>query len=252
MRVDARHSTRARPVAAYGAEWPLESYCLETPFEPPGRVNNVTLAGLGFITATREKGLNTASCFSYTAAIKGRSFAVVARTAMAIDSSVELQTTPHDDSHEEPSRAAQPDQTYPTGARFMLLTLGIVFTIFLSALDTSIISTAIPKITDEFGTVKDVAWYGSAYTITNAAFQSTWGKAYKYFPLKRVFLLTVFIFELGNTICAAAPNSSVLILGRIIAGMGGGGMSSRRPRQSTKLSHYLSFPLGLLTADQEP
>jgi MFS family permease len=46
---------------------------------------------------------------------------------------------------------------------------------------------------------------------------------YKHFPLKRVFLLTVFIFELGNTICAVAPSSPILILGRIVAGMGGGG-----------------------------
>lgn len=66
---------------------------------------------------------------------------------------------------------------YPSGLRFVLLTTGLILTIFLSALDTSIISTAIPKITDHFGTVKDVGWYGSAYTITNAAFQSTWGKA---------------------------------------------------------------------------
>jgi MFS transporter, DHA2 family, glioxin efflux transporter len=70
-----------------------------------------------------------------------------------------------------------PEQSYPTGLRFVLLTLGLIFTIFLSALDTSIISTAIPRITDQFGTVKDVGWYGSAYTITNAAFQSSWGRA---------------------------------------------------------------------------
>ncbi|OAL18357.1 hypothetical protein AYO22_10773 [Fonsecaea multimorphosa] len=132
----------------------------------------------------------------------------------------------------DPPLQQQRDHDYPTGLRFVLLTIGLVFTIFLSALDTSIISTAIPRITDQFGTVKDVGWYGSAYTITNAAFQSTWGKAlislrtgeqYKYFPFKWTFLLTVFIFELGNVICAVAPDSSVLILGRVIAGMGGGG-----------------------------
>jgi MFS transporter, DHA2 family, glioxin efflux transporter len=67
--------------------------------------------------------------------------------------------------------------SYPSGIRFVLLTLGLIFTVFLSALDSSILSTAIPAITDEFGTVKDVGWYGAAYTITNAAFISTWGKA---------------------------------------------------------------------------
>lgn len=66
---------------------------------------------------------------------------------------------------------------YPTGLHFVLLTVGLILSIFLAALDQSIISTAIPRITDHFGTVKDVGWYGSAYSITNAAFQSTWGKA---------------------------------------------------------------------------
>ncbi|OAP57189.1 hypothetical protein AYL99_07927 [Fonsecaea erecta] len=94
---------------------------------------------------------------------------------------------------------------------------------FRSALDTSIISTAIPRITYQFGTVKDVGWYGSAYPITNAAFQSTLGKPYKDFPFKWTILLTVSIFELGNVICAVAHSSSVLILGKVIAGMGGAG-----------------------------
>lgn len=78
---------------------------------------------------------------------------------------------------EAASHQQEQEQYYPTGLRFILLTIGLIFTIFLSALDQSIISTAIPRITDQFGTVKDVGWYGSAYTITNAAFQSTWGKA---------------------------------------------------------------------------
>lgn len=74
-------------------------------------------------------------------------------------------------------------QEYPTGFHFILLTIGLILSIFLAALDQSIISTAIPRITDHFGTVKDVGWYGSAYSITNAAFQSTWGKAVRWhFP----------------------------------------------------------------------
>ncbi|KIW41851.1 uncharacterized protein PV06_05456 [Exophiala oligosperma] len=115
-------------------------------------------------------------------------------------------------------------QEYPTGFHFILLTIGLILSIFLAALDQSIISTAIPRITDHFGTVKDVGWYGSAYSITNAAFQSTWGKAYKHFPLKPTFLLIIGVFELGNVISASARSSSMLIVGRIIAGTGGGGV----------------------------
>ncbi len=57
-------------------------------------------------------------------------------------------------------------------------------------------------------------------------FQSSWGKAYKYFPLKATFISTVCIFEIGSLICGAAPNSVALIIGRAIAGVGGAGLST--------------------------
>ena len=62
--------------------------------------------------------------------------------------------------------------------------------------------------------------------MTIASFQATWGKAYKFFPLKATFLLSIFLFELGSLICAVAPSSAVLILGRAIAGVGAAGVSS--------------------------
>lgn len=119
--------------------------------------------------------------------------------------------------------APAPVLEYPGGIKFVLITIGLVLSIFLSALDSTIIATAIPKITDEFGSISNIAWYGSAYMITNTAFQSSWGKAYTYFPLKFTFLIAIAVFEAGNIICALAPNSSILIFGRVVAGIGGGG-----------------------------
>jgi MFS family permease len=99
-----------------------------------------------------------------------------------------------------------------------------MLSIFLAALDSTIISTAIPSITTEFGSISNIAWYGSSYIITNAAFQPSWGKAYQYFSLKTTYLMSILVFEIGNVICAIAPRSEVLIFGRIVAGMGGGGV----------------------------
>ena len=90
----------------------------------------------------------------------------------------------------------------------------------------SIVATAIPKITDEFHSLADVSWYGSAYFMTAGGFQATWGKARQYFSLKYTFLLSIGIFELGSLICAVAPSSSVLIVGRAISGVGAAGISS--------------------------
>lgn len=90
----------------------------------------------------------------------------------------------------------------------------------------TIVATAIPKITDQFHSINDVSWYGSAYFITVGGFQTTWGKAYKYFSLKYTFLLSIGIFELGSLICGVAPSSTTLIVGRAIAGVGGAGLGT--------------------------
>jgi MFS family permease len=117
-----------------------------------------------------------------------------------------------------------PPPQYPRGSRLVLITVGLLLSIFLAALDSTIISTAIPSITSQFGGISNIAWYGTSYAITNTAFQSSWGKAYQYFSMKKTFLLAVLVFEVGNVICALAPSSEVLIFGRIVAGMGGGGL----------------------------
>jgi MFS family permease len=127
-----------------------------------------------------------------------------------------------------PPDAATQDESlppqYPRGVRLVLITVGLLLGIFLAALDSTIIATAIPSITSQFGGISNIAWYGSSYMITNTAFQSSWGKAYDYFSLKKVFLLAILVFEVGNIICALASSSEVLIFGRIVAGMGGGGI----------------------------
>ncbi|KAJ5412591.1 MFS general substrate transporter [Penicillium crustosum] len=95
---------------------------------------------------------------------------------------------------------------------------------FLVALDRTIISTAIPNITDEFNSFEDVGWYGSAYLLTCCAFQLLFGKLYKLFPVRIVFLASILVFEVASAICGAAPNSVAFIIGRAICGVGAAGI----------------------------
>ncbi|KAF2094033.1 MFS general substrate transporter, partial [Rhizodiscina lignyota] len=115
---------------------------------------------------------------------------------------------------------------YPTTGKLIIILIAVALSIFLVALDMTIIATAIPKITDEFHSLDQVGWYGSAFFLTMASFQATWGKAYKYFPLKTTFLISIFWFEIGSLICAVAQDSTTLIVGRAIAGAGGAGIAS--------------------------
>lgn len=118
------------------------------------------------------------------------------------------------------------DDEYPKAFALLGIFIALGLSIFLVALDMTIVATAIPSITDEFQSLDQVGWYGSAFFLTLASFQSTWGKLYKYFPLKLSFLLSIGIFEIGSLICAVAKNSTTLIVGRAIAGAGGAGVAS--------------------------
>ncbi|KAM5360084.1 hypothetical protein ACJZ2D_013995 [Fusarium nematophilum] len=115
---------------------------------------------------------------------------------------------------------------YPTGLHLGFIIIALFLGVFLVILDITIVATAIPKITDEFQRLDEVSWYGAAFLICSAAFQSTWGKAYKYFPLKISFLFSIFIFEVGSLICGVARHSVTLIVGRAIAGIGCAGIAS--------------------------
>ncbi|KAF2669638.1 MFS general substrate transporter [Microthyrium microscopicum] len=126
------------------------------------------------------------------------------------------------------SIAAAPEDTsaYPTGITLAFIVVALVLSIFLTCLDMTILATAIPKITDEFHGLDNISWYSSAFFLSNGGFQSTWGKAYKYFPLKTVFLMSVLVFEVGSLVCGVAPNPLALIIGRAICGLGAAGIGT--------------------------
>ncbi|KAI9861360.1 MAG: hypothetical protein M1813_005257 [Trichoglossum hirsutum] len=119
-----------------------------------------------------------------------------------------------------------PEDQYPHGIKLVSIIIALCLSVFLVALDQTIISTAIPRITDHFESIGDIGWYGSAYFLTTTALQPTFGKVYKGFSVKTTFLVAIGLFELGSLICGAAPTSVALIVGRAIAGIGVGGIFS--------------------------
>ncbi|KAH8680939.1 putative efflux pump antibiotic resistance protein [Xylariales sp. PMI_506] len=114
----------------------------------------------------------------------------------------------------------------PKTLKFWSILISIFLTLFIVALDRTIITTAIPKITAEFQSLGDIGWYGSAYQLTTSAMQLVFGRIYKFYDTKLVFLASLAVFEAGSAICGAAPNSTVFIVGRAIAGLGGSGLFS--------------------------
>ncbi|KAF2839733.1 MFS general substrate transporter [Patellaria atrata CBS 101060] len=110
--------------------------------------------------------------------------------------------------------------------QLIVMCVAMALAIFLISIDETIIVTAIPRITDEFHSINDVGWYGSAYLLSMCCFQLHFGKLYKDYSTKWVFIISIALFELGSLLCGVAPSSSVLIVGRAVAGGGGCGIIS--------------------------
>lgn len=73
---------------------------------------------------------------------------------------------------------------HPKSLNFWLVMLSNFVAVFLVALDRTILATAIPRITDDFKSLGDIGWYGSAYMLTSAASQLLFGRVYKFYDLK--------------------------------------------------------------------
>lgn len=123
---------------------------------------------------------------------------------------------------EEQKLIAEPD--YPQGLAFWSIMLAAGLAVMLVGLDTTIVATAVPAITDHFHTVSDIGWYSTAFRLSMCSFQFLFGKLYKIFSVKRIFLTTLTIFQLGVLLCATASSSKMFVFGRAIAGLGSAGV----------------------------
>lgn len=83
----------------------------------------------------------------------------------------------------EESSDSENEFQYPPAGRVIFIILAIYLAAFLVALDQTIIGVAIPKITDQFKSVSDIGWYGSAYFLTSTALQPSYGRIYKLFDV---------------------------------------------------------------------
>ncbi|KAM5442428.1 Efflux pump dep3 [Microsporum ferrugineum] len=111
------------------------------------------------------------------------------------------------------------------GWKWAVVYASILSTTFLFSLDNTIVADIQPAILELFGQVQLLPWIGVGFALGTMCVLP-WGKVYGVFNAKWVYLFNIVLFELGSAVCGSAPNIAVLILGRVIAGVGGAGMYS--------------------------
>ncbi|KAG9121240.1 hypothetical protein FRC07_002889 [Ceratobasidium sp. 392] len=116
-----------------------------------------------------------------------------------------------------------PEAPAKKGLRFWLIFLALCVSTFLSALELTSVSTALPTIIESLDG-HEFAWVGSAYTLGSTAFMPMSGGLAEIFGRRSIMLASLLIFAVGAAVCGAAQSMNMLIAGRTIQGIGGGGI----------------------------
>jgi EmrB/QacA subfamily drug resistance transporter len=122
---------------------------------------------------------------------------------------------------EAPSLAPRPPLTQ-SEVRTILVSL--LLTMFLAALDQTIVATALPTIGRQFQDVSNLSWVITAYLLASTAVAPVFGTLADIYGRRGMIIAALGLFIAGSILCALAPNITVLIVARGLQGLGGGGI----------------------------
>lgn len=111
------------------------------------------------------------------------------------------------------------------GLRFWLVFISMLISLFVSALELTAVSTALPTIANALHADQFI-WVGSAYAIAASAFIPLSGGVAEIFGRRFALFSCMTFFFVGSAVCGAAKNMSAMIAGRTIQGLGSGGIQS--------------------------
>ena len=108
--------------------------------------------------------------------------------------------------------------------RWTLVCIGLYLGALLYGLDTTISASVQGPILASLGEIEKLAWVGIGFPMGSVSVILLLGWCYALFEIKYLIIGSVVAFEAGSALCGAAPNMNAMIVGRVIAGIGGAGM----------------------------
>ncbi|AUA55797.1 MFS transporter [Achromobacter spanius] len=124
-----------------------------------------------------------------------------------------------------PPPPTQPAAESPRSRRDLLMAMaGVSATVVLAALDSTIISTTLPRVAEALNGMALYAWVGTGYLLATAASILIFGRLGDMFGRKPLMLVSVLIIALGSIACGLAQSMTQLIVFRTLQGVGGGMM----------------------------
>ncbi len=113
---------------------------------------------------------------------------------------------------------------YLSHRQILVVMTGLMTGLFLAALDQSIVSTALPRITSELGGLDKLSWVVTAYMLAATSSTPLWGKISDLYGRRLLFQIAIVTFMVGSLLSGFAQNIDQLIIFRAVQGLGGGGL----------------------------
>ncbi|KAL7949441.1 major facilitator superfamily domain-containing protein [Trichoderma barbatum] len=110
------------------------------------------------------------------------------------------------------------------GWRWIVILLSLYISTFIYGLDTTIAADVQGPIVEDLGHIEQLAWIGAGFPMGSMMVVLLNGVLYSNFNIKWVYLGGTIVFQVGSAVCGAAPSMKALIVGRVIAGLGGSGV----------------------------
>lgn len=117
---------------------------------------------------------------------------------------------------------AQTDSTHNKQTRRPLVLMSLIIAMFISAIEGTIVATAMPSIVGDLGGFSLYSWVFSSYLLMNAVSTPIYGKLSDLFGRKPIFIIGVGIFLFGSILSGFSTSMTMLVFSRFIQGLGAG------------------------------
>ncbi len=108
--------------------------------------------------------------------------------------------------------------------RILLVTAGIMLSLFLASMESTVVATAMPTIVSELGGLEHYSWVFSAYMLASTTTVPLYGKLSDLYGRRNLYIIAMAIFLAGSLLCGRAGSMTSLILARSLQGIGAGGI----------------------------
>lgn len=108
--------------------------------------------------------------------------------------------------------------------RVVLITLGVMMSLFMASMESTVIATAMPTIVGQLGGLEGYSWVFAIYMLTSTTVGPIFGKLSDLYGRRPIYMIAISIFAVGSLLCGLATSMPQLIAARAVQGLGAGGL----------------------------